>query len=50
MRAMSDWMRDAETKAAMLKLADEYEALADRADCPSSAASLGRYPPVLSPS
>jgi hypothetical protein len=49
MRAMSDWMKDAETKAAMLKLAEEYEALADRADCPSFAASLGRYPPALTP-
>jgi hypothetical protein len=32
MRAMSDWMKDAETKAAMLKLAEEYDKLAERVD------------------
>jgi hypothetical protein len=32
MRAMSDWMKDAETKATMLKLADDYDKLAERVD------------------
>jgi hypothetical protein len=31
MRALSDCMKDADTRATMLKLADEYDALADRA-------------------
>ena len=30
MRSMSDWTKDAETKATMLKLADEYDVLAER--------------------
>ena len=32
MRAMSDWMKDAETKATMLKLAEDYDKLAERVD------------------
>jgi hypothetical protein len=36
MRAMSDWMKDAETKATMLKLADDYDKLAERVECSSS--------------
>jgi hypothetical protein len=34
MRALSDWMKDDETKATMLKLADEYDQLAERVDGP----------------
>jgi hypothetical protein len=30
MRVMSDWTKDSETKATMLKLADDYDALAER--------------------
>jgi hypothetical protein len=37
MRAPSDWMKDAETKATMLKLADEYDRLAERIDVRSHA-------------
>ena len=33
MRAMSDWMKDAETKATMLKLAEDYDKLAERVEC-----------------
>jgi hypothetical protein len=32
MRALSDWMKDDETKATVLKLADEYDRLAERRD------------------
>jgi hypothetical protein len=32
MRVMSDWMKDAETKATMLKLAEDYDKLAERVD------------------
>jgi hypothetical protein len=30
MRALSDWMKDAETRATMLKLAEDYDKLAER--------------------
>jgi hypothetical protein len=36
LRVMSDWMNDAKTRATMLKLAQEYDALAERADTPAS--------------
>jgi hypothetical protein len=36
MRALSDWTKDAETKATMLKLADEYDVLAERCGPPAS--------------
>jgi hypothetical protein len=36
MRVMSDWTKDAETKATMLKLADDYDALAERCGPPAS--------------
>jgi hypothetical protein len=36
MRALSDWTEDAETKATMLKLADEYDKIAERIDSPLS--------------
>jgi hypothetical protein len=36
MRVMSDWTKDAETKATMLKLADNYDALAKRCGPPVS--------------
>src|SRR5215469_16054365 len=36
MRAMSDCTKDAETKATMLKLADDYDALAERCGPPAS--------------
>jgi len=36
MRVMSDWTKDAETKATMLKLADDYDALAERGGAPAS--------------
>ena len=32
MRALSDMMKDAETVATMLRLAEDYDKLADRAD------------------
>jgi hypothetical protein len=32
MRALSGWMNDDETKMTMLKLADEYDMLAERRD------------------
>jgi hypothetical protein len=32
MRALADWMEDAETQRMMLKLANDYDKLADRAE------------------
>jgi len=32
MRALADWMKDAETQRMMLKLANDYDKLADRAE------------------
>ena len=32
MRAIADWMKNAETQAIMSRLADDYDKLADRAD------------------
>jgi hypothetical protein len=43
MRAMSDWMKDAETKATMLKLADDYDKLAERVKCSFSGLDV---PPI----
>ena len=36
MRVMSDWMKDADTRATMLKLANDYDALAERCGPPAS--------------
>jgi hypothetical protein len=49
MRVMSDWMKDAETKATMLKLAEDYDKLAERVDSSFSALtyhqrSTGEWP------
>jgi hypothetical protein len=48
MRALSDLIKDAETKAMMLKLADDYDSLAERAGVRSHAStSQAPTPPRL---